>query len=487
MREARFFATAPALVVISLVVTSTGCSLAPRYQRPEVKTPDAFKEAAPWATAQPIDHLQRGAWWTGYGDERLNQLQVQLIRNSPDLAAAKARYDQARAISDQLRSGFLPSIVGQGSATRQGLSVNRPLHSPTQVNNYNDFTVGAEFDYELDLWGRVRNAVAAGRAQAAASAADLASAQLSLQAQLAGNYVALRGLDRQHELLQNTVDAFQRALELTQRRHDGGIASGLDVARAETQLRTARSQVSQTNGQRAVMEHTIAVLVGEPAGSFSIEPDTTQLKLPDVPREVPSALLERRPDIAAAERRTAAANASIGVARAAYFPSISLGGNAGYQSVNTNNFISSPNSFWALGPSLAFDIFDAGKRKAVVAEAHASFDEAASQYRLTVLTAFKEVEDSLALIEDYRLASIDEEAAVVSAQRSVDFAMTRYKEGAVDYLIVVDAQASALQTERDALSLRTARLEASVQLIKALGGGWSLADSPELAQLVRRD
>jgi NodT family efflux transporter outer membrane factor (OMF) lipoprotein len=449
------------------------CSLAPRYQPPQMPMPSNYKEASPWSAAQPSDQLPRGEWWKAYGDPQLDELEVQLNQNSPDLAAAVARYQQTRAYSDQLKSGLLPSIVGSASAERQGLSATRPLHAPGQVNNYNVFTLGADFEYELDLWGRVRNAVAAGAAQAEASAADLASARLSLQAQLASNYMMLRGLDRQVQLLQNTVTAYQRALELTQQRHDGGIVSGLDVSRAQTQLRTAKSQVSQSNAQRSVYEHAIAVLVGQPASSFSIAAAMVDLGVPEIPLDVPSSLLERRPDIAGAQRRAAAANSAIGVARAAYFPRVALSGAAGYQSTNTGDFLNSPNSFWSVGPSLALSFFDFGKRKAVVAQTRAAFDEAGAQYRLTVLTAFKEVEDSLALLEDYRLASIDEAAAVVSAQRSVDFAMTRYKQGAVDYLAVVDAQAAALQTQRDALGLQTNRLQTSVQLIRALGGGWS--------------
>ncbi len=473
--------TVKPVVALAASAWLTGCSLAPHYQVPQVPVPASYKETAPWTAARPGDHLPRGEWWKAYSDSRLDELEAQLDRNSPDLATAVARYQQARAYSDQLKSGLLPSITASASAERQGLSATRPLHAPGQANNYNVFTLGADLEYELDLWGRVRNAVAAGRAQAAASAADLASARLSLQAQLASDYMMLRGLDRQIQLLQNTVTAYQRALELTQQRHEGGIVSGLDVSRAETQLRTAKSQVSQSNGQRSVYEHAIAVLVGQPASSFTLAAATVELNIPDVPLDVPSSLLERRPDIAGAERRAAAANSTIGVARAAYFPTIALSGSAGYQSTNTGNFVNSPNSVWSVGPTLALSIFDFGKRKALVAQTRAAFDEAGAQYRLTVLTAFKEVEDSLALLEDYRLASVDEAAAVVSAQRSVDFAMTRYKQGGADYLAVVEAQTAALQTQRDALGLQTNRLQASVQLIRALGGGWSRADAEELA------
>ena len=458
--------------IVALTAGLAGCSLAPRYKVPDVPMPAAYKEPAPWTAAQPGDALPRGEWWSIYNDEDLDRLQRALIANSPDLVAAFARYQQAKAYSDQLRSSFFPSLDANAEASRNGVSKSAPLHSPTSANNYNVFTAGATLDYEVDLWGRVRDTVAAGRAQAQAAAADFASARLSLQAQLADAYVVLRGLDREIRLLDDTVQAYKRALELTQQRHDGGIASGLDVARAETQLHSAQSQVSQTRAQRALYEHTIATLVGEPASSFTLEPKLVELRVPEIPTDVSSSLLERRPDIAAAERRSAAANATIGVARSAFFPSIGLSAAGGYQSTNTNGWISAPNTFWSVGPSLALTLFDFGRRSAQVAQAHAALDEAGAQYRSTVLAAFKQVEDNLALLDNYREAIDQENAAVVAAERSLNFAMIRYREGAVDYLAVVDSQTAALQAERNALGLATNRLQASVQLIKALGGGW---------------
>jgi NodT family efflux transporter outer membrane factor (OMF) lipoprotein len=456
-----------------IAVSLTGCSLAPHYKVPEVAVPAAYKEAAPWTAAQPSDAVSRGEWWSIYNDADLDRLQTALLTSSPDLATALARYQQAKAYSDQLRSSLFPSLDANAGASRNGVSKTSPQHSPTSANNYNVFTVGATLDYEVDLWGRVRDTVAAGRAQEQAAAADFASARLSLQTQLADTYVVLRGLDREIQLLDDTVQAYQRALDLTRQRHDGGIASGLDVARAETQLHTAQSQVSQTRAQRALYEHTIAALVGEPAPSFTLAPKLVELRVPETPTDVPSSLLERRPDIAAAERRSAAANASIGIARSAFFPSVGLSATGGYQSTDANGWLSAPNAFWAVGPSLALTLFDFGLRKAQLAQAHAALDEAGAQYRSTVLSAFKQVEDNLALLDNYREAIDQENAAVVAAQRSLDFAMTRYRQGAVDYLEVVDSQTAALVAQRTALGLSTNRLQASVQLIKALGGGWN--------------
>jgi NodT family efflux transporter outer membrane factor (OMF) lipoprotein len=339
--------------------------------------------------------------------------------------------------------------------------------------NASAFTVGVQADYELDLWGSIRNQVAAGRAQAQASAADLESARLSLQAQLADNYVVLRGLDNQIALLKDTVSAYEKALTLTQQLHDGGVVSGLDVSRAETQLDTSRSLAAQALALRAVSEHAIAALIGESASEFSIEPGRAQIVLPDVPVGVPATLLQRRPDVAAAQRRVEASNASIGVARAAYFPAITLGGAVGYQSTAAGNWITAPNLFWSIGTSLLFDLFDAGKRKAQVAQAQAVLDETGSLYRGVVLTAFQQVEDGLALVHHYRTAATEEHSAMTAAERSLAISLTQYREGAVSYLDVVTSQTATLQTQLDTLNLDTAERRASVQLIRALGGGWT--------------
>ena len=461
-----------------------GCSFAPELKTPEVPTAATYKEIAPWTLAQPADRLPRDSWWTLYGDTQLDELQKKLIANNPDLAAALASYEQARAFSDQVRSGLFPTITGNANVERDRQSDSKPLRGPilTSPSNYNSNTVSATASYELDLWGSIRNQVASGNAQAAASAADLENARLSLIAQLVDAYVQLRSFDRDGAILDDTVKAYRRALDLTQQRHDGGIAPGLDVARAQTQLDVARAQVAQTLAQRALTEHAIAALVGESASQFSLAPNVGEIRLPQVPTGIPSTLLQRRPDVAAAQRRMQAANADIGVARAAFFPSITLNATGGYQSGQFPNWLQAPNSFWAIGPSALLSIFDAGKRKAQVAQAHAVLDEASAKYRSVALGAFQQVEDNLALLDHYHDASEAEKSAVAAAQRSLDFSMERYRQGAVNYLDVVASQTQALQTQRDALDLDTRQLRASVQLIRALGGGWENSDATDVAQ-----
>jgi NodT family efflux transporter outer membrane factor (OMF) lipoprotein len=464
-----------AAVVVAAAAALGGCSLTPKLTMPDIPIAPAYKEQAPWTAAKPADSLPRGDWWTMFGDPELNALQQRLLAHSPDLAAALARYTQAKAVSDQLRSGLFPSLVLGADAERDRESDMKPLRGLNSPANYNSFTVGVQADYELDLWGRIRNQVAAGRYQAQASAADLESARLSLQAELADDYIVLRGLDSQIALLKETVSAYEKALELTQARHDGGIAAGLDVARAQTQLFTSRSLVAQSMAQRALSEHAIAALIGESASAFSIAPRQIELALPDVPVGVPATLLQRRPDIAAAQRRIAASNASVGVARAAYFPAITLSATAGYQSTAAGNWLTAPDRFWAIGPSLLLSLFDAGKRKAQIAQAQAALDEAGSVYRGVVLTAFQQVEDGLALVSDSRTAATEERSATVSAERSLAIALTQYREGAVSYLDVVTSQTTTLQTQLDSLRLDTTERRATVQLIRALGGGWTQA------------
>ena len=459
-------------------IALSGCSLAPTLTLPDVPVTAAYKEESPWTPAQPADGLSRGDWWTMYGDEELNALQTRLIGHSPDLAAALARYKQAKAYSDQLRSGLFPSVVLGADAQRDGLSNMRPQRAAGAANGYNSFTVGVQADYELDLWGRIGNEVTAGRAQAQAYAADLESARLSLQTQLADDYLVLRGMDQQIALLNETVIAYEKALALTQARHDGGVAAGLDVARAQTQLGTSRSLVAQTLALRAVSEHAIAALIGESASTFSIEPQQAAIALPNVPVGVPATLVQRRPDIAAAQRRVAANNASVGVARAAFFPDITLSAALGNQSTSAGNWISAPNLFWSIGSSLLLDLFDAGKRKAQVAQAQAALDESGSVYRGVVLAAFQQVEDGLALTHYYRTAATEEHSAMTAAQRSLDLSLTQYREGATSYLDVVTSQTVTLQTELTSLDLDTRQLRASVQLIRALGGGWTSAQMP---------
>ena len=454
------------------IATLAGCSLAPTFELPEVPIADSYKEPAPWTPATPADRLPRDSWWQPYGDAELNQLQARLVQNSPDLNAALARYQQAKAYADQLRSGLFPSLFLRGDGTRARQSENNPPAGAASPRYYNAYAAGVEATYEVDLWGRVRNDVNAGNLQASAAAADLESARLSLQAQLADYYIAIYGLDREAALLADTVAAYDRALSLTQERHEAGIVSGLDVARAQTQLDTARSQMSQNLAQRATLEHAIAVLVGESPSQFTLAPRSVPLQLPEVPRDMPSNLLQRRPDIAAAQRRAAAANASVGVARAAFFPSITLSGAYGFQSNRSSDWLTAPNAAWSVGPTVLLELFDAGRRRAQVAQARAVLDEAGQTYRGIVLGAFQEVEDNLALLHHYGNAAESERSAVTSAQKSLDFAMNRYREGAVSYLEVVQSQTTSLTAQREALDLETRQLRASVALIRALGGGW---------------
>ncbi|HEY0940686.1 MAG TPA: efflux transporter outer membrane subunit [Steroidobacter sp.] len=459
-------------LALGLALALSGCSLAPKLELPEVPLAESYKEPAPWTQAVPADGLPRDAWWHAYGDEDLNRLQARLVEHSPDLQAALARYQQAQAFAAQLRSGLFPSFALRADGIRARQSETRPPAGQSSPRYYNAYGAGVEATYEVDLWGRVRNDVSAGRLGASAVAADLQSARLSLQAQLADYYIALNGLDREAALLADTVAAYDRALALTRERHEAGIVSGLDVARAQTQLETARSQSAQNQAQRATLEHAVAVLVGESPSQFSLAPRSVPLQLPEIPRDVPTNLLQRRPDIAAAQRRTAAANASVGVARSACFPAVMLNGVYGFESNRSSDWLTAPNAAWSIGPSLLLELFDAGRRQARVEQARAVLDEAGAVYKGVVLGAFREVEDSLALLHHFGNAAQSERSAVTSAQRSLDFAMNRYREGAVSYLEVVQSQTVALAAQRNALDLETRQLRASVALIRALGGGW---------------
>ena len=460
----------PCAVALTLLIG--GCSLAPPLKTPVVPTGDAYKELGPWTQAQPADRLPRDSWWTLYDNAELDELEKKLIAGNPTLAAALANYAQAKALTDQARAGLFPTLGLNASTERARESVHAPLISPTTPRYYDDHTLGGSVSYELDLWGQIRNEVAAAKANAAASAADLENARLSLIAQLVDDYIQLRSLDRANEILDETVRAYSRALALTEQRHGAGIAPGLDVSQAQTQLNTARSQAAQTLAQRALMEHAIAALLGVSASTFSIKPQIVDVTLPQTPSGVPATLLQRRPDIAAAQRRLMAANANIGVARAAYFPTITLGAQGGFQSTRSSNWLSAPSSFWAIGPNALLSVFDGGLRRAQVAQARAEFDASAANYRSTVVTAFQQVEDSLATLNHYHDAAAEEKAAVDAAQRTLDFALALYKQGATDYLTVVTSQTALLQTQLEALNLDTLQLTASVDLIRALGGGW---------------
>ena len=469
------------LRVLTLAIATSvfaGCSFAPTYETPKTDVADTYKELGPWRNAAPSDQLERGDWWRDYHDATLDDLEAKVDAANPDLAVAVDRYDQARAYLAQTGSAQFPEINSGGLATHNRQSDHRALRSASQPTYYGDNIVGASLGYELDLWGRVRNTIAAGKAATQAASADLASVRLSLHAELADDYIILRGLDAQEKLLVDTVSAYEQALKLTQNRFEGGAASGLDVARAQNQLDNARAQTTDIRAQRALYEHAIASLAGESASKFSLPPNVVELPLPSTPVALPSTLLERRPDIAAAERRAAAANALIGVARAAFFPSISLTATGGYENTGGAGWLTAPNGFWSIGPRFSFALFDAGKRRAVSEQAQAAFNEAADRYRSTTLAAFRQVEDNLSQLQLLDEEARQENAAVASAQNTLHLAMDRYENGAVNYLDVVASQTAALQAQRTLLVLRDRQLRASVGLIRAVGGGWSTKDMP---------
>ena len=468
------------IVVAALApIAIYGCDLAPDYKVPPTPVvPASFKEIGPWTTATPEDTLPKGNWWQLYNDNTLNTLETRLDADNPNLAAALARYDAARAFVAEAQSAYFP-LVGTGeNFTRNRQSDNRPLRGSNQPDFYAADTVGLSVNYELDVWGAIRNQVEAGEANAQAQAAQSEFVRLSLETNLANAYFNLREADAQTELLNQTVTAYGRALTMTEQRHAGGVASGLDVGRAQTQLSDARAQLSQAEAQRALYEHAIASLVGEPATTFSIKPEKLAFKVPNLPTGVPSALLQRRPDIAAAERNVAAANAQIGVARAAFYPQITLQASGGFQNTGQQSLLTASNLFWSIGPSLATTLFDAGAHQAELDIAKAEHNQAADEYRVQVLQAFQDVEDNLALLNHLARAAKDEADAVQAANRTAALSLDRYQLGAVNYLDVVTAQTAALSAQLNDLDIATRRLQASVRLIKALGGGWSVRDLP---------
>ncbi len=467
MRRARRGALAATFMALA------GCSLAPPYARPSMTLPTAYKEVGPWTPASPADAAPRGDWWTVYADATLNGLEQQIEGQNPDLALALARYDEAQAYAAEARASLFPQVDLGGAATANRQSVNRPLRLPTGSNYYGDNILSGTFSYEVDLWGRVRNLVAAGKAQAQASGADAASVRLSLEAQLADAYLSLRGLDAEAKLLADTTKAYAVALKLTQALHDGGADAGLDVDRAQTQLQIARAQEVDVAAQRALYEHEIAALVGEPASAFSLPPVPRLPAAPTTPVAAPSLILQRRPDIAAAERRAAAANAMIGVTRAAFFPTIILGAAGGFQNAGASNLLNLADSWWTVGPALAMTLFEGGYRRAAVRASRDQFDEASATYRSTVLFAFQQVEDNLALCNKLADEEQQQSTAVAAADRTVSLALIQYKMGAVTYLEVVTAQTTDLMAQSTELAIETRRLQATVDLVRSLGGGWS--------------
>lgn len=429
----------------------------------------AFDAVPGWTPAAPADAADRGHWWRRFDDSTLDDLETRGADASPTLAAALARRDAALAAVRQSAASQLPEIDAQASAQRARQSRNRPL-AATRTSTFDDYRVGLVASYEIDLWGHVRRQVAAARAEAAASEADLASARLVLQAQIADAYVRLRGLDAESELLARTGEAYARAADLTRRRHSGGAASGLDENRALTVLGNARALAVDVANQRTQVEHELAALIGAPASGFHIAPQPRVPAAPAVPVGTPAALLQRRPDIAAAERRVAEANAEIGVAHAALFPTITLGAGGGFETTG-HALLAAPSTFWALGPlGLNLPVFDAGRRRAAERQARAGFAAAAAAYRSSVIGAMREAEDALAAVRDLAREAEEQRAAVKAAEATSALSFTRYREGASDYLEVVTAQTDALNAERALLAVETRHAQASVAIVRALGG-----------------
>ncbi len=456
-------------LVAAMALVLQGCSLAPTYKVPDAPIPLHY--SGPWQAAKPADHVPQ-QWWTLYQDPQLNDLQGRLIKANPDLAAALAHFDAAQAYASQLHGGLFPEIGATGSSVRQRQSENKPLRGSDQPNVYNTNTAAFTLGWDLDFWGKVRNRVAAGDAQAQASADDLEVARQSLQRQLSNLYLQLAGLDAQQAILKASLDDYTQALTLTRDRYEGKIASELDMTRAQSELAQAQAQLDDVINQRNLTEHAIGELVGEPATSFKLAAIGKFPALPDVPAELPSTLLQRRPDIAAAERRVFAANANIGVAKAAFYPDFSLSGYFGGQDMGVGNVLSATNRFWAIGPVVNLPIFTGGRLTGAENQAKAEFAEASAHYRGSVLKALREVEDNLSQLRDLKQEAADQQAAVDAATQSQTLAMNSYEAGAVNYLDVVTAQTAALDAQRRLQDVQTRRLQASVGLMVALGGGW---------------
>ena len=458
--------------LLGLLVSLTGCSLIPDYIKPKTPVVEAFKEDGPWHLAHPADQMPRGEWWKGFKDPVLDSLEGRLDTGSLELVAALARHDQAEALFAGQSARELPELDAGGAFATNRQSANRPLRGANQPNVYGAATLQAGLNYELDLWGRVRSAVASAQGLAEASAADVESVRLSLHAQLANSYIQLRGLDSQIVLLADSISAYERQAVLVGHLHDEGVVSGLDVARSQTLLEETRAQKTHAQSRRALNEHAIAALLGEPASSFTVTPAPLVAAYPEAPVTVPSAVLQRRPDVASAERRVMAANADIGVARAAFYPTLYLGAEGGFQNLGGANLVSTPNSFWSLGPLAFFSIFDAGRREAVVRQATARTQEVTALYKATVLNAFKEVEDNLSLLHYLGEENESQTRATQAARHTYDLAMNRYREGAVSYLEVIDAENAKLRTEQAQLSIVIQRMQADVGLVRAIGGDW---------------
>jgi NodT family efflux transporter outer membrane factor (OMF) lipoprotein len=464
----------------SAALLLTGCSVGPKYVKPASEAPAAYKETPEnFKVAQPNDAIARGKWWEVYNDSQLNQLEEQISVSNQSLKSAEAQFREARAAVRISRSALFPTVGVTPGASHTTQSENQPLfRKGSEDRSYNDFIIPFDFSYELDLWGRVHKTIEASRSEAQATAADLANVNLSLHAELAMDYFQMRGLDAEAQLLNSTVDSYQKAVDLTNSRFKAGIASAVDLAQAQTTLETTRAQAVDVQVDRANFEHAIAVLIGKPASSFHIDPLPLDLLPPATPPGLPSDLLERRPDISAAERRVQEANANVGVARTAYYPLVTLSGTGGFESAVFTTLLQGPSGLWSLGGQAAQTIFDGGQRRGTNEQARAAYDKSVSDYRESILVAFQEVEDNLSTLRVLDDEATKEDAAVAAAQHSVQLSVTRYKGGVTNYLEVTTAESQSLADQVTAVNIRTRRMTASVLLIKAIGGGWSTSQLP---------
>jgi NodT family efflux transporter outer membrane factor (OMF) lipoprotein len=475
-RQVRWLKVLLAVTVLQL----SGCTVGPKYQRPAAAVPPAYKEVGDWKPAQPNDQNLGGNWWEIFQDPQLNALEAQVNVSNQNLKAAEAQYTQARAILRYHRADYFPTVTADPVATRNKTSANRQPHSPTFNGiSYNDLQIPFELSYQVDVWGRVRRTVESYREQAQASAADLATVNLSMHSQLALFYFQARMLDAEEQLLNSTVKQFEQALDLIESRFAGCIASDLEVEQARTQLETTRAQAIDVGVARAQFEHAVAVLIGKPPASFSLAPLPLTAPPPAIPVGLPSGLLERRPDIAAAERLMASANAQIGVAKAAYYPLVNLAAAGGFESGSITTLLSGPSILWSAGPSALLTVFDVGRRRAAADQAIAAYDQTVANYRQTVLTGFQQVEDNVAALRILEHEAQVQNAAVAAAEKYLALANTRYAGGVTSYLEVTTAQSAALSDEVTAVNILGRRMVAAVTLVQALGGGWDRSALPE--------
>jgi NodT family efflux transporter outer membrane factor (OMF) lipoprotein len=481
---------AQAATVATLLLTS--CMVGPNYKRPSAPMAPGYKEAPPasfkeqdgWKVIQPSDAQLKGNWWELFDDSQLNSLEAKVDGANQTLKIADANYRAAHANVGIYRAAEAPTIGVAPSISAVRDSAHQPYLSPTIVNGgEGNFILPLELDYEIDLWGRIHRQVTAAREQAQASAADLANTRLSLHAELAIDYMEVRSADAQLQLLRDTVKAYTDAVTLTNDRFEGGASPLSDLTQARTQLESARVIETDISVTRAQYEHAIAILIGVPPAQFSMPPTPLNLqppKMPDIPGTVPSELLERRPDIASTERQMAAANEQIGIAQAAFYPTLSLSAVAGLQGTSALNWFTWPSRFWAVGPTFSETLFDAGRRRSVRTMASANYDATVANYRQTTLTAFQQVEDNLVALRLLEIEAQQQHASTDSAEQSLDLSQIRYEGGADTYLQVITWQTAALNNERNDIDIMRRRMEASVVLIKALGGGWSTAQLPRM-------